>query len=461
MGVLMFDGFMSEEIIAEDELSCNPKKCPEHVYNLWEPFAVLQWDRSAYKYDEDHVNIYLEHLKSLCNYELNVYNFLVLWIAHMFQKTDVKPGVMPLLLGQQGVGKDLAIDVLAALMGRAKRFESVSPDVDVFGQFNSALVDALLIQLSEINKSHTAGSIGQLNSFITAPTIRINEKYKTNVVVPSYHRYICTSNNEEPITIQDHKQRRFIMAYADNRHRGDGAYFNKLGALLHNKNSLMSIYEYFNERVRDVPTRFTNIQQYFSSFQRNMQLENKSYIVGFLQWMVAKQTHWDLPLRKCTNPICAGRGSIWGDYRDRVNNHERPDSCRTCDFDIISYVDYNAYDLYYDFFINFLCEIGVSRDLMTPKRFGDRLTAMCVNYSVEKNRKSSGVVYRIHFDALQKEFAKEERADWLEKYERTCTLTSIVMGYLVKREFQVSESEDDFSDSEGDEPASKKAKSQH
>jgi len=421
----------------------NAKKCPEHVYNLWEPFAVLLWGRSEYSYDEDAVNMYLEHLKSLCNYELNVYNFLILWIAHMFQKTDVKPGVMPLLLGQQGVGKDLALDVLAAIMGQGKRFESVSPDVDVFGQFNSALVDALLIQLSEINKSHTAGSIGQLNSFITAPTIRINEKYKTNVVVPSYHRYICTSNNEEPITIQDHKQRRFIVAYADNRHRGDSVYFDKLGTLLHDKNGLMSIYEYFNERVSNVPTRFTNIQQYFSSFQRDMQLENKSYIVGFLQWMVAKQTDWDLPRRKCTNPQCAGRGGVY-----RVGSP--PATCSACDYECICYVDYKSFDLYYDFFVNFLSEIGVNRELMTPKRFGDRLTAMCVNYSIEKYRRSTGAVYRIHFDALQKEFDKEERADWIGRYERTCVLTCKIAEYLVKKEFQIEE--------ENYEPSQKKAK---
>ena len=57
--------------------------------------------------------------------------------------------------GKQGTGKDLLLDIVAELMGSKKRFESVQPEVDVYGEFNPLLMGGLVIQLSEIDKRNT------------------------------------------------------------------------------------------------------------------------------------------------------------------------------------------------------------------------------------------------------------------------------------------------------------------
>ena len=43
--------------------------------------------------------------------------------------------------------------------------------------------------------------------------------------------------------------------------------------ILKNKNSLYSIYDYFKNRVTDVPEKFDNIEQFFSTFQVESRLQ--------------------------------------------------------------------------------------------------------------------------------------------------------------------------------------------
>jgi len=92
------------------------------------------------------------------------------------------------------------LDTLANIMGHKKRYESTSPEKEVYGNFNPLLLNALVVQLSEIDKSNTLGHIGHLKSLITAPSITINDKHKSPVVIPSLHRYVVVTNNEDPVT---------------------------------------------------------------------------------------------------------------------------------------------------------------------------------------------------------------------------------------------------------------------
>ena len=227
--------------------------------------------------------MFLKHLSMLANYEQNTYNFLLRWTAHIFQKPHIKPGVCVVLLGEQGIGKDMYLDTLAAIMGHKKRYESTSPEKEVYGNFNPLLLNALVVQLSEIDKSNTLGHIGHLKSLITAPTITINDKHKSPVVIPSLHRYVVVTNNEDPVT-QESGQRRSVSAYGSSAMKGNEKYFSDyVHHILENKNALNSIYE-FLLTVEDVPDVFVNIDQHFSKFQSVMAQRNVAYHVGCITW---------------------------------------------------------------------------------------------------------------------------------------------------------------------------------
>ena len=354
--------FRDADIQVKDKVGLYPERteCPDNIYNIWDDFDVLTWDRSDYKYDEEAVDRFLHHMKLLTNHEEHVYNFLLKWTAHIFQKPHIKPEVCPIMLGLQGTGKDLFFNTLAGLMGQKKRYESASPESEVYGSFNPLLMDALVVQLSEIDKSNTLGHIGHLKSLITSPTVTINDKHKSPVVIPSLHRYAIVSNNEDPIT-QESKQRRFVCMYGSAEMRGNADYFTRyVRTILEDKNSLMSIYEMLM-KVPHVPDKFTQIDQYFSRFQRVMATQNVAYHEGFVKYMVVNEA--------------TGRRE---------------------DIDSVA-LEYDINDLYTNYFRSYMSdEHGGRVEGYTLKKLRNRLTALSINYSIDvlENGKIFRFIYK-------------------------------------------------------------------
>ena len=339
--------FRDGEIQVKDKVGVYPRRedCPDNIYNIWDDFDVMTWDRSDYEYDEHAVDVFLHHLKVLTNYEDQVYEFLLKWTAHIFQMTHMKPNVCPVMLGEQGIGKDMYLDTIATLMGSKKRYESTSPEQEVYGSFNPLLIDAIVVQLSEIDKSNTLGHIGHLKSLITAPTITINDKHKSPIVVPSLHRYIIVSNNEDPIT-QESGQRRFVSMYGSSRHKHNKGYFvHYLSTINGDKNALMSIYDMLMN-VKAVPKTFSHIDQYQSKFQTMMAIQNVAYHEGFVKYMIEK---------------------VMSSYPDEES--------------VIQ--DYDIRDLYTTHFRTYMHETGARLEGYSLKKLRNRLTALSVNYSID------------------------------------------------------------------------------
>ena len=261
--------------------------CPNHIYNMWKPFECTTWDLENYEYDQAKVDIYLGLLKTLCNNEENTYRFAEKWIAQIFQYPHIKPGVALCMIGQMGIGKDKFLEALVAIMGPRKRLESTSPEREVWGEFNGQLLECMLVHLSEIGKSNTRGSTGVFNSLITADQIFTNSKYGQQVVMKSIHRFIILTNNEEPRTEDARGQRRHVTMYGKSTYKNDVQFWTMyVRDILKNKNALYSIYQYFMN-VKDVPEEpFTEIDQYFSKFQRTMSDQNQPHYEGFLQYVL-------------------------------------------------------------------------------------------------------------------------------------------------------------------------------
>lgn len=344
------------------------ENCPADEYNVWEEFVCKTWTRDGYERDEAAVKLFTDHLKSLCNFEENVYDFMLKWVAHIFQKTDIKPGVCPIMCGKQGTGKDLFLDIVSKMMGDKKRFESVQPEIDVYGEFNPLLMGALVIQLSEIDKRNTMTHLGKIKSLITAPTIKINDKGKTHVTIQSFHRPLVLSNNPDPIT-GEKDQRRFIHFYGSSVHIGDGDYFKKLVGIMSDKNALLSIYDFLLE-VQDVPDTFTNIKQYFSKYQCELEENNEPYEYQFMKNYVHAQ------------------------------NMRGVDICKLRSAELFvlfqMFIDHQS----------IRCDISATR-------FGTKITAMMVNTSIEKIKSCGNKIYKIDIQKLMKELSIDENMEVL------------------------------------------------
>jgi len=215
--------------------------CPPNMFNVWRPFAMeLIIDYVEMEKERDEI---LNHIKILCNHDIEVYNYFIAWIAQMIQYPSVK-SVCPILISKEGAGKGALIKLLIKLLGKSKVFETTSPSRDVWGDFNGLMSDAFLVNLNELSKKETLESEGRIKGLITEPTITINNKNVNPYEIKSYHRFIITTNKEEPMNTAKDDRRKLFIRSSDEK-IGDKEYFKKIYDYLEDVNIVKTCYEYF------------------------------------------------------------------------------------------------------------------------------------------------------------------------------------------------------------------------
>ena len=104
--------------------------------------------------------------------------------------------------------------------------------------------DSFLVNFDELCKKEMMGAEGQFKALTTNPNLTINEKGVKSYKINSYHRFIITSNSEDPISSSKDDRRNLIIRSSDEL-IGDKPYFKDLYGLLEDVDAMKSCYEYF------------------------------------------------------------------------------------------------------------------------------------------------------------------------------------------------------------------------
>ena len=105
------------------------------------------------------------------------------------------------------------------MLGNNKVYESHNPSRDVWGEFNGQMVNAFLINIDELSKKDTIESEGKIKGLITEPKLTINNKGLNKFEIDSHHRFINTTNNEDPIKTTKGDRRNLIIRCSDEKKR--------------------------------------------------------------------------------------------------------------------------------------------------------------------------------------------------------------------------------------------------
>jgi hypothetical protein len=216
-------------------------QCPDSVFNLWRPFAmekVESWEK-----DENAISMIRDHIKILCGNDQSVANYLELWVAQMIQFPSVK-SICPTLISKEGAGKGTLMRLFERMLGGEKILQTTKPSQNVWGNFNGQMKNAFLVNLDELSKKEGEGADGYIKGLITEPKMTINEKGIIPYEIASYHRFLGTTNNEDPFKTSKDDRRKLIIRASDEL-IGNRDYFNKMYAMLEDENAVKSIYEYF------------------------------------------------------------------------------------------------------------------------------------------------------------------------------------------------------------------------
>lgn len=226
-----------------DDIIISPieNMCPSNYFNIWKKFDME--NVSSYTENIEARDFILNHIKILCNYDDNVYQYFIKWISQMIQFPHIKTNV-PTLISKEGAGKGSLIRLFEKMLGTYKVFQSNNPSRDVWGDFNFVMVNSYLVVLDELSKKDTINADGFIKGLITEPFIVVNSKGTNQVKVPSFHRFIISTNNEEPFNTSCDDRRKFVIRCSDDL-IGNKTYFKKFYNYIDDVNVIKTMYEYF------------------------------------------------------------------------------------------------------------------------------------------------------------------------------------------------------------------------
>lgn len=209
------------------------------IYNTFKPFKSKYIELCDDKIDTS--NFY-DLLNELCGGNDKVAtDYLLKYIAHMFQFPEIRPDVVIIMMGTTGVGKDKLITLLIKLMGFEKYAYQTARMIDVFGEFNDCIYNTIILQFNEVEGRVALEHHEQLKDKCTANTNNINPKGKTRFMQANVLRIFVVSNNKTPYNVQHNDRRGFIIKSTD-KLQEDRTFFGKITKDMNNPDYLNTLF---------------------------------------------------------------------------------------------------------------------------------------------------------------------------------------------------------------------------
>lgn len=218
------------------------KKIMDDRYNLFHGF---KYENNTTCYDQEIVDLYLNHIKYLSKNDEKVANYLINWLSHIIQKPEYKSNVAIVLYSQtEGVGKNILTDIFSKLLtGYTGKFKDTKSITD---RFNGDLMGKIFMVSDEID-ARAKEIQNELKDIITRKTETIEFKGKDKIHdIGDYKNYMFTTNNETSFKISN-SDRRFMFIECPEEKQNE-QYYSKLFNILENNDHLQSIFNYLKTR---------------------------------------------------------------------------------------------------------------------------------------------------------------------------------------------------------------------
>lgn len=193
----------------------NNLECPEDCLNLFDGFDVQRVDITEEERASDWmiagIAIFKSLILRLCE-NVEHYEFLILFIAHLFKHPQVKPRITVILQSsEEGVGKGLFFQLLTLLLGIDYTTIVTDAENALFGNYNHIMKNKFITWLDEA-KLFKEDNIEKFKSYIVEPYVSIREMRKDTVKVRDYNRFILATNKGQPAIIRGRDRRIFVTA---------------------------------------------------------------------------------------------------------------------------------------------------------------------------------------------------------------------------------------------------------
>ena len=223
-----------------EQLGFYPRKedCPENTFNSFDGFAVLNMKKTE---EVDLTRIYTQ-MKYLVGGNETYFEYLLKYIAYMFQFPHLKSQVALIFTSGQGAGKDTFWKFIGSLIGSRYSFYTSRPEDDLYGRFNIQSSQRLLILVQEMSRETFTKFDAKIKNTITDSPLSYEQKGMDTLNLPSYENYIFTTNEENPIFLEP-GDRRMVIFKSNNPYATKPEYFEPLVELYNKESTKRAFYD--------------------------------------------------------------------------------------------------------------------------------------------------------------------------------------------------------------------------
>jgi hypothetical protein len=164
-------------------------------------------------------------LNVICDGEEDHFEWVLNYVAHIYQKPWEAPEVCIVLRGRQGVGKNFFIESIGEIV--ADYFIVVSNPKHLVSGFNRHLMDKLVVFADEAFFGNERRYAGILKNLVTQSQMAVEPKGVDVFMAKKYFRLFMASN-EDFVVPADLDDRRFLVLDVSDQHAKDHVYFGEL-----------------------------------------------------------------------------------------------------------------------------------------------------------------------------------------------------------------------------------------
>lgn len=295
-----------------DRLSVNPSQGKVFfgtdglkIANTWSGWEIPPQEEPV---DITEIDWFIDYMKRVvCQNDLDLYEWVLMWIADIFQNPAEKPGTALVLVGKQGAGKSLLMEnIIRPIIGNAHSAKAGTLE-KLTSKFNSHMGGKLFIQGEEVMNSNRRSDADALKDAITSRVRSVEIKGKDVFEMDDVARYGFTSNHEERAVNVEPGDRRYTIVHVSDEYAFlDGKnnskrdpFFNNIfskvlakdekGVEIPNKAELAKLHRFFLQ----VPVNRNKIRSAHNTLIKQQTQHSSSR--GFEAWLLA-MVDWTNPL---------------------------------------------------------------------------------------------------------------------------------------------------------------------
>jgi len=216
--------------------------CPDDVLNLWTGYEV-----ENIKGEIVDVEPILKHIRIQMGNDDECYEFMMNWLANMFQYPSSRSPLVSISTESGGTGKGLLIELIKNMIGDDKFYMCDDVKGKLFGDFNGHMRGISLCNIDEPSAKDLNPYYDRLKTMIDSPTISIHDKGQKILKVNNFTKYIGTSNNLQAFKIKKGDRRIFSVEGSDEL-KGNTDYFIQFSDVINNKDYQYSFYKLLMSR---------------------------------------------------------------------------------------------------------------------------------------------------------------------------------------------------------------------